>query len=125
MGTSRRLVARIEKMSGSSSLSAESRGARVFGRFAPALYVLGVLITGFGFLMLIPLAISWLTADGAHGAYDEAVLITILSGLLLSFFDRPAATRDAGARELSAGRPDLGDCCPLSARCPCICTSTN
>ena len=35
--------------------------------------------------MLIPLAISWVTADGAHGAYDEAVLITILSGLLLSF----------------------------------------
>ncbi len=73
-------------MSGSSSLSAESRGERVFGRFAPALYVLGVLITGFGFLMMVPLAISWLTADGAHGAYDEAVLITILSGLLLSFF---------------------------------------
>lgn len=72
-------------MSGSSSLSAQSRGARACGRFAPALYVLGVLITGFGFLMLIPLAISWVTADGAHGAYDEAVLITILSGLLLSF----------------------------------------
>jgi trk system potassium uptake protein TrkH len=86
MGTSRRLVARIEKMSGSSSLSAESRGVRVFGRFAPALYVLGVLISGFGFLMMIPLAISWLTADGAHDAYDEAVLITILCGLLLSFF---------------------------------------
>ena len=47
VGTSRKLVARIEKMSGSSSLAAESRGARVFGRFAPALYVLGILITGF------------------------------------------------------------------------------
>jgi trk system potassium uptake protein TrkH len=57
----------------------------MFGRFAPALYVLGVLVTGFGFLMLIPLAISWLTADGAQGAYDEAVLITVLSGALLSF----------------------------------------
>ncbi|MEF8724429.1 MAG: potassium transporter TrkG [Candidatus Accumulibacter delftensis] len=81
----------------------------MFGRFAPALYVLGVLIAGFGFLMLIPLAISWLTADGAHDAYDEAVLITVLCGVLLSFFDRQAATRDAGARELPAGRPDLGD----------------
>ena len=67
--------------------SSASRGSLRFlaeSRFAPALFVLGVLITGFGFLMLIPLAISWLMADGAHGAYDEAVLITIFTGSLLA-----------------------------------------
>nr|WP_313950295.1 potassium transporter TrkG [Accumulibacter sp.] len=84
LGTSRKLVAKIEKLSGSSSEVHESRAARALGRFAPAAFVLGVLIAGFGFLMLIPLAISWLTADGAHGAYDEAVLITVLTGSLLS-----------------------------------------
>ena len=77
-------MAKIVKLSGLSSLAAGPRGFLAANRFAPALYVLGVLITGFGFLMLIPLAISWLTADGAHGAYDEAVLITIVSGSLLS-----------------------------------------
>ena len=85
----RKLLATVEKMSDYSSLSSESRGVRVFGRFAPALFVLGVLITGFGFLMLIPLAISWLTNDGAHGAYDEAVLFTIVSGSLLSLWIGP------------------------------------
>jgi trk system potassium uptake protein TrkH len=53
-------------------------------RFAPALYILGILITGFGLLMLLPLSLSWLSGDGAHSAYDEAVLITVASGTLLS-----------------------------------------
>jgi len=52
----------------------------MFSRFAPVIYLLGVLTIGFGVLMLVPLSLSWLTADGAHGAYDEAVLITIASG---------------------------------------------
>ncbi len=49
----------------------------MINRFAPVLFVLGILILGFGFLMLVPLSLSWLSADGAHGAYDEAVLITM------------------------------------------------
>ncbi|WP_413924378.1 potassium transporter TrkG [Candidatus Accumulibacter phosphatis] len=56
----------------------------MINRFAPVLFVLGILILGFGFLMLVPLSLSWLSADGAHGAYDEAVFITIASGALLS-----------------------------------------
>ena len=56
----------------------------MINRFAPVLFVLGILILGFGFLMLVPLSLSWLSGDGAHGAYDEAVLITIASGALLS-----------------------------------------
>ena len=35
-------------------------------------------------LMLLPLSLSWLSADGAHSAYDEAVLITVASGIALS-----------------------------------------
>ncbi len=56
----------------------------MINRFASVLYLLGILIAGFGALMLIPLAISWLTADGAHSAYDEAVLITFAAGALLA-----------------------------------------
>jgi hypothetical protein len=41
-------------------------------------------IAGFGAVMLIPLAISWLTADGVHSAYDEAVLIAFAAGTLLA-----------------------------------------
>ena len=56
----------------------------MISRFASVFYILGILIAGFGALMLIPLAISWLTADGAHSAYDEAVLITFATGALLA-----------------------------------------
>ena len=56
----------------------------MINRFASVLYLLGILIAGFGALMLVPLAISWLTADGAHSAYDEAVLITFAAGTLLA-----------------------------------------
>ncbi len=48
------------------------------------LFALGILILGFRFLRLVPLSFSRLNADGAHGAYDEAVLMTIASGALLS-----------------------------------------
>ncbi|MBP6708579.1 MAG: TrkH family potassium uptake protein [Candidatus Accumulibacter sp.] len=57
----------------------------MLNRFAPVLYILGILIVGFGALMLVPLSLSWLVDDGAHSAYDEAVLITVASGALLSF----------------------------------------
>ncbi|MCM8594800.1 MAG: TrkH family potassium uptake protein [Candidatus Accumulibacter sp.] len=56
----------------------------MISRFAPVLYILGILVAGFGALMLIPLSVSWLTDDGAHSAYDEAVLITLTCGALLS-----------------------------------------
>ena len=53
-------------------------------RFAAVFYILGILIVGFGVLMLVPLSISWLTGDGAHSAYDEAVLLTVATGTLLA-----------------------------------------
>ncbi len=56
----------------------------MISRYASVLYILGILITGFGVLMLLPLTLSWLSADGAHSAYDEAVLITVASGIILS-----------------------------------------
>jgi hypothetical protein len=49
----------------------------VIDRFAPVLFILGILIAGFGGLMLLPLSIAWLNADGAQSAYDEAVVITV------------------------------------------------
>jgi trk system potassium uptake protein TrkH len=56
----------------------------VINRYASVLYILGILITGFGVLMLLPLTLSWLSADGAHSAYDEAVLITVTSGIVVA-----------------------------------------
>ncbi len=59
-------------------------GWLVIDRFAAVFYILGILIVGFGVLMLVPLSISWLTGDGAHSAYDEAVLVTVATGALLA-----------------------------------------
>ena len=35
----------------------------MLNRFAPVLYILGILIVGFGALMLVPLSLSWLVDD--------------------------------------------------------------
>jgi len=52
-------------------------------RLLPLLHVLGMIVTVFGLSMLVPLALSEATRDGAQRAYDEAVLITLVTGLLL------------------------------------------
>ena len=57
-------------------------------RFAPLLFLLGILVMGFGGLMLVPLTLSWVIDDGAHSAYDEAVLITVATGALLAQLGR-------------------------------------
>jgi trk system potassium uptake protein len=69
---------------GDGSRSCRHGGWLVIDRFAAVFYILGILIVGFGVLMLVPLSISWLTDDGAHSAYDEAVLLTVAAGTLLA-----------------------------------------
>ena len=54
----------------------------------PILHVLGSIVLVFGISMLVPLLLSEITRDGAQTAYDEAVLITIGSGLLLWLIGR-------------------------------------
>ena len=49
----------------------------------PLLHVLGMIIGVFGLSMLLPLAVSELSRDGAQRAYDEAVLITLACGVFL------------------------------------------
>jgi trk system potassium uptake protein TrkH len=53
------------------------------GRFATVGFPLGFIVAIFGALMLVPLAVSWGLADGAHGAFDEAVLVTLAAGITL------------------------------------------
>ena len=58
-------------------------GHRKSYRVLPLLHVLGMIIGVFGLAMLLPLAYAEITRDGAQHAYDEAVLITVGSGVLL------------------------------------------
>jgi len=51
--------------------------------YAPALNALGMIVMIFGLLMLFPLAVSAVLDDGAALAYDKAILVTFLGGLLL------------------------------------------
>lgn len=57
-------------------------------RYAPVLRALGMIIMLFGLTMLIPLAWSWHTGDGAQTAYDEAFGLTFLSGFFLWYRTR-------------------------------------
>lgn len=52
-------------------------------RVFPLLHVLGMIIAVFGLSMLVPLALSEFTRDGAERAYDHAALITIGAGLVM------------------------------------------
>lgn len=52
-------------------------------RFVPVFNALGVIIFLFGLTMLAPVGVSWHFDDGAQTAYDEAIAITLLAGLLL------------------------------------------
>ena len=50
-------------------------------RYYPLVRVFGALLVGFSFCLLVPLALSWYMQDGAHGAFDEAFLLTLACGL--------------------------------------------
>jgi trk system potassium uptake protein TrkH len=52
-------------------------------RFAPVFKVLGMIVMLFGLTMLLPLALSYAVDDGAQGAYDESIALTLLCGALL------------------------------------------
>jgi len=52
-------------------------------RFAAVYRVLGMIIMLFALTMLAPLIMSYVTADGAQSAYDDAFALTMLSGAFL------------------------------------------
>ena len=52
-------------------------------RFAPVYRALGMIIMLFALTMLAPWILSYATNDGAQSAYDEAILLTFLSGTFL------------------------------------------
>ena len=51
--------------------------------FTPILKVLGIVILVFGLSMLLPLIISLVLGDDAQRAYDQAVVVTVGTGILL------------------------------------------
>ena len=67
-------------------------------RFAPVYRALGMITMLFGLTMLLPLVVSYLAADGALAAYDEAFALTMLSGAFLWFRYR-RCQRELGIRD--------------------------
>jgi trk system potassium uptake protein TrkH len=57
-------------------------------RVAPVLNVLSKVVMLFSATFLLPLALSWILADGAQHAYDDAIVITFSAGALTWFFTR-------------------------------------
>jgi trk system potassium uptake protein TrkH len=57
-------------------------------RVVPVLNVLSKVVMLFSATFLLPLSLSWLVADGAQRAYDDAVLITFVAGALTWLFTR-------------------------------------
>jgi trk system potassium uptake protein TrkH len=57
-------------------------------RVAPVLNVLSKVVMLFSATFLLPLALSWILADGAQHAYDDAIVITFSACALTWFFTR-------------------------------------
>jgi len=51
--------------------------------YYPVFAALGLTLMIFGLLMGFPLTVSWFMHDGATAAYDEAILVTFVVGLLM------------------------------------------
>ena len=60
-------------------------------RYYPVVRVFGVLLVCFALTMLVPLVFSWWLDDGAHAAFDEAFLLTLVTGLALWWSARSAS----------------------------------
>ena len=52
-------------------------------RYYPVIHAFGIILFCFGLTLLPPVALSWWLRDGAESAYDEALLITLVSGLVM------------------------------------------
>lgn len=67
-------------------------------RIAPVLNVLSKVVMLFSATFLLPLTLSWLVADGAQRAYDDAIIVTFVAGALTWLFtlksQRELQTRD-------------------------------
>jgi trk system potassium uptake protein TrkH len=57
-------------------------------RYYPVVRVLSLVILMFGLTMLVPWGLSWALHDGAESAFDEAVLLTVGTGLGLWYATR-------------------------------------
>ncbi len=57
-------------------------------RYYPVVRVLSLVIFMFGLTMLVPWSVSWAMQDGAESAFDEAMLLTLGTGLALWFSTR-------------------------------------
>jgi trk system potassium uptake protein TrkH len=71
----------------------------VLVRFAPLASTFGLIVIMFGLSILVPLVVSHALGDGAQGAYDEAVAITLAVGAALWF----AARRYPGELQVRDG----------------------
>jgi trk system potassium uptake protein TrkH len=67
-------------------------------RVVPVLNVLSKVAMLFSATFLLPLALSWILADGAERAYDDAIVITFVSGALTWLFTRKS-TRELQTRD--------------------------
>jgi trk system potassium uptake protein len=66
--------------------------------YYPVIRVFGVLLIGFALTMMVPWVFSYVINDGAQSAYDEAVLLTLGTGLVL-WMAAHKAKRDLKVRD--------------------------
>lgn len=64
----------------------------------PVLHVLSLVVLIFGLTMLLPVSVSWLLRDGAESAFDEAIFLTMVVGVLLGVVTRKSK-RDLRIRD--------------------------
>ena len=79
--------------------AAGGRPLTLYERVAPVLSVLGVVLMIFGGSIAIPWAVSRATNDGAQGSYVEAIVVTLVAGLVLYLGTRGRHRREIQPRD--------------------------
>jgi len=75
------------------------RRLTLYDRVAPVLNVLGVVLMVFGTSIAVPYAASHLLQDGAHAAYVEALVVTLVAGGVLFLGTRGRHRREIQPRD--------------------------
>ncbi|MGB0935698.1 MAG: TrkH family potassium uptake protein [Alphaproteobacteria bacterium] len=68
-------------------------------KYQPIFFVIGMLLLALGCLMLIPMALDWAYDDPAWEGFAEAAALTIFTGTLVFFANRPHGQMELSLRE--------------------------
>lgn len=86
---------RVARPTPIAAIASHRHSARIF----PVIHILAIVLLAFAPTMLVPLAVSMATHDGAHAAFEEGFVATLLTGLGVFVLTRGSLRRELQPRD--------------------------